>query len=162
MRDLRKTKLITYTMHWHNIKRAEYTINTRLGLTLLFIGIISHLHEAASPIACGNAVAFPELPSPLRHSVFQLHGSIPSLEMAGAGPPCGPDHPLLIWTIISSKVNRLMRSFTLSSHEREVFRNGNLLLTNWTMLINIKPEMITILLHMLKRHIILQTMNEVS
>jgi beta-glucosidase-like glycosyl hydrolase len=28
------------------------------------------------------------------------------------------------------------------------------------MLINIKPEMITILLHMLKRHIILQTMNE--
>lgn len=129
-------------------------------MTLFFNGVISHLHEAASPIACGNAVAFPELPSPLRHSVFQLHGSIPSLEMAGAGPPCGPDPPLLIWTIISSNVNRLMRSFSLSSHEREVFRNGKSLLTNLTMAINIKPETITILLHMLKGHIILQTMNE--
>jgi hypothetical protein len=42
----------------------------------------------------------------------------------------------------------------------QVRGGGNSLLTNWTMLINIKPEMITILLHMLKRHIILQTMNE--
>ena len=112
-----------------SILRAFYsrmTLHVHVNSTKSKINLFFHsyLNEAASPIACGNEVAFPAYTSPLKHSVFQLKGPIPRRGIAGAGLALGPDPPRLICTTISSRVSLPTRSFTRSPQGSEVFRKG--------------------------------------
>ena len=73
---------------------------------------------AASPIACGNTVAYPSRAAPCNPSLHQLYEGIPRREIGDAS--------CTICETFSSSVMRETRSLTRSSMGSEGFRNGAL------------------------------------